>query len=110
MSEIYGLADQMKRAGVSIASNIAEGQARQGLAEFCHFLPVAKGSLAELDTQRIIAEELGFVSKNASSALGGLIIELVKMLYSLVARLKSSARSAEPRQLGAPASNAKSKR
>jgi len=109
-SEIYGLADQMKRAAVLIPSNIAEGQARQGLPEFCHFLPVAKGSVAELDTQRIIAEELGFVSKDASAALGGRIIELGKMLYSLVARLKSSVRSAEPSQLGTPAINTKSKR
>src|SRR5207248_1051170 len=55
-NELYGLADQMKRAAVSIPSNIAEGQARQHTKEFLHFISVANGSLAELDTQRIIAE------------------------------------------------------
>jgi len=52
--ELYGLASQMKRAAVSVASNIAEGQARQHLGEFRQFLAMANGSLAELDTQRII--------------------------------------------------------
>lgn len=51
----------MKRAAVSIPSNIAEGQARQHLAEFRQFLAIANGSLAELDTQRIIAEELKLI-------------------------------------------------
>ena len=46
-SELYGLADQMKRASVSVASNIAEGQARQHLGEFLQFLSIANGSLAE---------------------------------------------------------------
>ena len=49
-NELYGLADQMKRAAVSIPSNIAEGQARQHTKEFLHFISVANGSLAELDT------------------------------------------------------------
>ena len=53
-SEVYGLASQMKRAAVSVASNIAEGQARQHLGEFRQFLAMANGSLAELDTQRIM--------------------------------------------------------
>src|SRR5688572_11677843 len=57
-SELYGLASQMKRAAVSVASNIAEGQARQHIGEFRQFLAMANGSLAELDTQRIIAETL----------------------------------------------------
>ncbi|HXM35350.1 MAG TPA: four helix bundle protein, partial [Pyrinomonadaceae bacterium] len=47
-SELYGLADQMKRAAVSVSSNIAEGQARQHLTEFRQFLAIANGSLAEL--------------------------------------------------------------
>jgi four helix bundle protein len=61
-SELYGLAGQMKRAAVSIPSNIAEGQGRQHTGEFIQFLAVANGSLAELDTQRIIAESLHIVS------------------------------------------------
>ena len=57
-SELYGSSDQMRRAALSIPSNIAEGQARQHVAEFLHYLSIANGSLAELDTQRIIAERL----------------------------------------------------
>ena len=67
-SELYGLADQMKRAAVSIPSNIAEGQARQHLAEFRQFLAIANGSLAELDTQRIIAEELKLIDQRTKRA------------------------------------------
>jgi len=88
-SEMYGLADQMKRAAVSVPSNIAEGQARQGLGEFCHFLSIANGSLAELDTQRIIAEQLGFLSEDHNVELERRILELRKMLYSLIVKLKS---------------------
>lgn len=60
-SELYSLTDQMKRAAVSVSSNIAEGQARQHLGEFLQFLAVANASLAELDTQRIIASNLEFI-------------------------------------------------
>ncbi len=66
-SELYGLADQMKRAAVSIPSNIAERQARQYTSEFRHFLSVANGSFEELDTQRIIAMNAGFLSQQAGS-------------------------------------------
>lgn len=87
-SELYGLADQMKRAAVSVSSNIAEGQARQHLGEFLHFLSVANGSLAELDTQRTIAANLELMDSETSNALDYDIGEIRKMLYSLRARLK----------------------
>jgi four helix bundle protein len=90
-SELYGLADQMKRAAVSVASNIAEGQGRQHHKEFLHFLSVAKGSLAELDTQRIIADNLGLVSTEQSRNLDESITEVRKMLYALAAKLKAIA-------------------
>ena len=86
-SEMFGLSDQMKRAAVSVPSNIAEGQARQGVKEFRHFLAIANGSLAELDTHRIISEELRFLSKEDSSSLQDRIVELRKMIYSLVTKL-----------------------
>jgi len=86
-SEMYGLCDQMKRAAVSIPSNIAEGQSRQGVGEFRHFLSIANGSLAELDTQRIISEELGFLSRKDSADLQDRILELRKMIYSLTTKL-----------------------
>jgi len=88
-SELYGLASQMKRAAVSVASNIAEGQARQHLGEFRQFLAVANGSLAELDTQRIIAEELTLIDRARSSELETTITEIRKMLYALSNKLKS---------------------
>jgi four helix bundle protein len=87
-TELYGLADQMKRAAVSISSNIAEGQARQHVAEFLHFLSIANGSLAELDTQRIVAERLGFFSHETSQALEERITEIRKMLYVLMSKLR----------------------
>jgi four helix bundle protein len=62
-SEIYGLASQLRRAAVSIASNIAEGQGRLTPGEFCQFLGRARGSLLELDTQFAIATDLGYLSK-----------------------------------------------
>ena len=88
-NELYGLADQMKRAAVSIPSNIAEGQARQHTKEFLHFISVAHGSLAELDTQRIIAESLHYVSAENSLQLEQRIAEIRKMLYSLANKLKT---------------------
>jgi four helix bundle protein len=62
--EIYGLTSQMRRAAVSIPSNISEGAARSGKKEFIRFLYVALGSLAELETQTIIAEKLGYLKNH----------------------------------------------
>ena len=59
--EIYALTSQMRRAAVSIPSNIAEGAARTGDKEFLQFLSISRGSLSELETQLIIAKELGYM-------------------------------------------------
>lgn len=59
--EIYALTVQIRRAAVSVPSNIAEGAARSGKREFTQFLNIAKGSLSELETQLIIAVELGYL-------------------------------------------------
>jgi four helix bundle protein len=59
--EMYGLTAQMRRAAVSIPSNLAEGAARTGRREFAQFLNVAKGSLSELETQLLISADLGYI-------------------------------------------------
>ena len=60
--ELFGLTIQMRRAAISVPSNVAEGAARSGRREFAQFLNVARGSLSELETQLIIATDLGYLS------------------------------------------------
>ena len=67
--EIYGLTSQLRRAAVSVPSNIAEGQGRHGAAEFKHFLRQANGSLMELETQILIAERLEHLRSEEASAV-----------------------------------------
>jgi four helix bundle protein len=88
--ERYGLTSQIRRAAVSVPSNIAEGQARSGKKEFIHFLYVARGSLAEIDTQCIIAKDLGYISQNQHMDIYKNIDELKRMLYSLIGKLSGS--------------------
>src|SRR5688572_8023703 len=83
VEEKYGLISQMRRAAVSISSNIAEGQARNTTGEFVQFLSHAEGSLAELDTQLRISSELGLLSPDQKKPVQLRIVELQKMLRSL---------------------------
>lgn len=87
--ERFGLVSQMRRAAVSISSNIAEGQARRTTGEFIQFISYAEGSTAELDTQFIIACELGFVPESSRSEIPGLIDEVSRMLNALRRSLSS---------------------
>ncbi len=85
--EKFGLVSQLRRAAVSVPSNVAEGQARRTTGEFIQFVSHAEGSLAELHTQLIIATELGYcTSSNAHAALD-LISELQRMLNALRRKL-----------------------
>ena len=61
--EIYGLTDQIRRAAVSVPSNIAEGNGRMNRKDYAHFLLIANGSLKELETQILISERIGYLSK-----------------------------------------------
>jgi four helix bundle protein len=85
--ETFGLADQMRRSAVSVPSNIAEGQARQYTGEFRQFLHTALGSVAELDTQAVIARELGYITEDEASAIEECVTEIRKMTYSLLSHL-----------------------
>jgi carbamoyl-phosphate synthase large subunit len=87
--ERYGLTSQMRRAAVSIPSNIAEGQARQGTREFLQFLSHAEGSLAELETQLMLSVELGFAQQPEVEPCLKEIDELQKMLVALKRKLSS---------------------
>ena len=77
-AEKFGLISQMRRAAVSIPSNLAEGVARKGDKELIHFLHIALGSLSELDTQYLIAVRLNFIEKNNS--IENLLTEVKKLL------------------------------
>ncbi len=86
--ERFGLVSQMRRAAVSIPSNIAEGQARHTRKEFVQFISHAEGSVAELETQVILGVELGYRSLTDTQEITGLTTELSKMLDSLRRRLE----------------------
>jgi len=86
----FGLRDQMRRAAVSIPSNIAEGFERKGNKEFNQFLYIALGSLAELQTQIIICYELDYINQQSIESITNLIIEIRKMIASLQNTMKLS--------------------
>src|SRR4051812_12250560 len=86
--EQYGLTSQIRRAAVSVPSNIAEGQARHSQKEFKHFLSHARGSLAEVETQLILAQDLKFLSASDADRLLTLTAELGRILNGLIAAIK----------------------
>ena len=89
-NEIYSLISQMRRAVISIPSNIAEGYCRYSKKEYVQFLQIAFGSGAELETQLIIAKDLRYISSNEYEQANELLVEVLKMLNSLVRKIRSS--------------------
>jgi four helix bundle protein len=89
-TEIYGLVSQMRRSAVLIASNVAEGAARGTDKEFIHFLYIALGSIAEVETQYILSKELQFTVASANIEEG--IDRLGRMTMGLIRHLKSKIR------------------
>lgn len=87
--ELYGLTNQIRRAAVSIPSNIAEGQSRNSPREFKQFLFIALGSLGEIETQLIIANKIEYLSKDNLDAWVPRIDIIRKMLKALASKLKS---------------------
>lgn len=88
LQERYGLSAQMRRAAVSVLSNISEGAARRTRAEYVHFLHVARGSLAELDAQVDLATRLGFLQSGCE--LSADLIRVGQMLAALIAKIRPS--------------------
>ena len=88
--EIYGLTSQVRRAAVSIPSNLAEGHGRTGPREFAHHVSVAYGSLCELETQVLIAEQLGYANADTSERLTAQIMEVRRLTRGLLRSLRGS--------------------
>lgn len=88
--ETYALSDQMRRAAVSIPSNIAEGQKRNSKKDFVQFLSIAAGSVAELETQMTVCKEVGFVSDEELGKGFSLCEEIGRMLGAMIGKLKGS--------------------
>ena len=87
--ERFGLTSQLRRAAVSVPSNVAEGQGRQSTGEFKQFLGHARGSLLEVETQVVIAENLGYLSREQSASLIKRTEEVGRILNGLLNSLKS---------------------
>jgi four helix bundle protein len=80
---MYGLANQLRRAAVSIPSNIAEGHGRVSGREFAHHLAIAYGSLCELETQLLIAQRLGYVDNDTGDVLRSQAAEVGRPINGL---------------------------
>jgi four helix bundle protein len=98
VSEVYGLSSQMRRAAVSIASNIAEGWGRRSRKDYGRFVLVARGSNDELQTQLVIAQRMGFCNAEQFGEANALSDEIGKMLSGLHGFLQTPRRKPlEPR-------------
>lgn len=82
-SEKFGLVDQLRRAAVSVPSNIAEGYGRNSSKERSQFISVARGSGAEVEAQLTVAKELGFIPADEFTKTEQLVVEVLKMLTGL---------------------------
>lgn len=88
--EKFGIVLQMRRASVSIASNIAEGASRASEKDFARFIEIAIGSSYELSTQTLISKELGFLTENDFEKINSSLISISKQLNGLYKLLKST--------------------
>jgi four helix bundle protein len=86
--EVYGLSDQMRRAAVSIPSNLAEGHARDSTKEYLHFVSIAMGSMAEWATQLVIAGRLGYATGGDDDVLSNRLAECGRLVRGLHKALK----------------------
>ena len=86
----YALRDQIRRASISISSNIAEGHERGGNKEYLNFLFIAKASAGEVRSQLWLAMDLGYVDKSAFERLNAMVVEISQMIYRLIMYLRGS--------------------
>lgn len=86
-SELFGLTSQLRRAAISIPSNISEGYARKHRGEYIQFLRIAFGSGSEIETQLIIAKELGFIDDSAYQEIQLQVAEVMRMLNKMISSL-----------------------
>lgn len=86
--EIFGLTSQIRRAAISVPSNIPEGRGRLTHRSFVVFLSQARGSLYELETQIELAGDLGFTTRKQADAIVGQAAEISRMLHGLIARMR----------------------
>jgi four helix bundle protein len=89
-SEQYGLTSQLRRAALSVPTNIAEGSKRQGQSDFARFLNIAEGSLAETEYLLIVSRDLGYLEPPAASRHLKEVSEILRMLSALRARITES--------------------
>ena len=87
--ELYGLTSQVRRSATSIPTNVAEGCGRSGEAELARFLNIAMGSASELEYQLLLARDLKLLDADEHQSLSGDVIEVKRMLTSLVQKLKA---------------------
>ena len=85
--EMYGLTSQMRRCSASIAANIAEGCGKRGNGEFYRFLNTAMGSASELEYHFLLARDLGFIDEESHRLLNNSVVEIKRMLASLVCKV-----------------------
>jgi len=86
--EVYGLTNQIRRAAVSVPSNIAEGAGRNSNKEFLQFMYYAIGSLSEIETQMIIAHNLHYINNQQKQEIDFMLSSLFKMSYGLIQSIK----------------------
>ncbi|NWF58993.1 MAG: four helix bundle protein [Fischerella sp.] len=88
-SELYGLTNQIRRSAVSVASNIAEGYGRRTKSEYLQFLHISLGSLRELDTQLIIAQQVKLAESNLFISILNDVEEMQKIMVATINKIKT---------------------